>query len=169
MKSLLVFFCILIRWLFYNFLFLVILKNLTAQVFRSNTVFWNRASGLGDVIWRNSYRTPDAGHRTITIPHFEHLVLSSRGLGGVRGYIYGIVWMCVPNGPLFQRCQVYDIGPFFQQEVYDWPHCSGLVYERPPLFYVSRYMHIFFVQIFCTCSLGIQWIDCYIYLTTNNK
>ena len=87
MKSLLVFFCILIRWLFYNFLFLVILKNLTAQVFRSNTVFWNRASGLGDVIWRNSYRTPDAGHRTITIPHFEHLVLSSRG-GGEGVYIW---------------------------------------------------------------------------------
>ena len=32
------------------------------------------------------------------------------GLGGVGGLlpIYGVVRMCVPNGPLFQRCQVYD-------------------------------------------------------------
>ena len=30
------------------------------------------------------------------------------GGGGGRGPIYGIVWMYVPNGPLFQRCQVYD-------------------------------------------------------------
>ena len=27
---------------------------------------------------------------------------------GRRGRKYGIVWVCVPNGPLFQRCQVYD-------------------------------------------------------------
>ena len=28
------------------------------------------------------------------------------GGGGVGFPIYGIVRMCVPNGPLFQRCQV---------------------------------------------------------------
>ena len=33
--------------------------------------------------------------------------------------IDGIVRMCVPNGPLFQRCQVYDWPPFFQQNVYE--------------------------------------------------
>ena len=30
--------------------------------------------------------------------------------------IYGIVWMCVPNGPLFQRCQVYDWPLFFSKK-----------------------------------------------------
>ena len=37
------------------------------------------------------------------------------GGGGVEGgrkevtsNIYGIVRMCVPNGPLFQHCKVYD-------------------------------------------------------------
>ena len=30
--------------------------------------------------------------------------------------IYGIVRMCVPNGPLFQRCQVYDWPPFFNKK-----------------------------------------------------
>ena len=36
------------------------------------------------------------------------------GVGGGGGYlsIYGIVRMCVPSGPFFQRCQVYD-WPFF--------------------------------------------------------
>ena len=31
-----------------------------------------------------------------------------RGEKGGQLPIYGIVRMCVPNGPLFQRCQVYD-------------------------------------------------------------
>ena len=30
------------------------------------------------------------------------------GGGGVLLPIYGIAQMCMPNGPLFQHCQVYD-------------------------------------------------------------
>ena len=49
-------------------------------------------------------------------------------------------------------------GPFFQQKVYDWPHFSGIVYERPRFSDVSRYMHIFFVQRFfeAACALDNQ-------------
>ena len=44
-------------------------------------------------------------------------------------------------------------------------------HERPHFSDVSRYMHIFFVQrvFVAACSLGIQWIDWYICLTTSNK
>ena len=38
------------------------------------------------------------------------------GRGRKRYPIYGIVRICMPNGPLFQRWQVYD---YFQQKVYD--------------------------------------------------
>ena len=40
-----------------------------------------------------------------------------RGRGG-GNFLYVIVRMCVPNGPFFQRCQLYDWPPFFQQKVY---------------------------------------------------
>ena len=44
---------------------------------------------------------------------------------GVTSYIWhsGIVQMCVPNGPLFQRCQLYD-----------WPHCFNKKYMTGPIF-----------------------------------
>ena len=63
------------------------------------------------------------------------------------------------------------ISPLFQKKVYDWLHFSGLVYKRPHFPEISRYMHIFFVQRFfeAACSLGIQWTDCNICLTTSNK
>ena len=38
-------------------------------------------------------------------------MVTSLGEGGGQDNflsIYGIVWMCVPNGPHFQRFQVYD-------------------------------------------------------------
>ena len=62
----------------------------------------------------------------------------------------------MPNGPLFQRCQVYD-WPLFSAKMYMIGRFSGLVYERPLFSDVFRYMHIFFVQRFfkATCSLGI--------------
>ena len=84
--------------------------------------------------------------------------------------------MCVPNGPLFQRFQVYLFQRF---KVYDWPFFSTksiwmtwfFWIVKGPTFLISWYMHIFFAQIFfeAACSLGIQWIDCDICLTTSNK
>ena len=55
---------------------------------------------------------------------------------------------------------------FFQQKVYDWPIFLDS-YVKGPTFLTSRYMHIFFFahRFFeAACSLGIQWIDCDIYL-----
>ena len=84
---------------------------------------------------------------------------------GVQLPIYGIVWMCVPNGPLFQSFQVYH-----------WPCFFNKKYMNDPIFldslfwYPSIYTY-FFPQIFfeTACSLGSQWIDCDICLTTSNK
>ena len=95
------------------------------------------------------------------------------GEGGcVTSYIWHSMDVCA-EWPPFSALPGIWLAPFFQQKVYDWPHFSGLVYERPHFSDVSWYMHIFFVQIFfeatCSCSLGIQWNDCYICLTTSNK
>ena len=44
-------------------------------------------------------------------------------------------------------------------------------YMKGPTFYdIPVYAHIFHSEIFeAACSLGIQWIDCNICLTTSNK
>ena len=78
--------------------------------------------------------------------------------------------MCVPNGPLFQCCQVYDWPPFFNIKYMNDPFFLDS-YVKGPIFLTSWYMHIFFAQRFfkAACSLGIQWIDCNICLTTSNK
>ena len=94
------------------------------------------------------------------------------GGGGVSGGrvipIYGIVRMCVPNGSLFQRCQVYDWPP---NKKYTNDPIFLDSYVKGTIFLTSWYMHIFFAQKFfeAACSLGIQWIDCDICLTISNK
>ena len=55
---------------------------------------------------------------------------------------------------------------------YDMTHPIFLdLYVKGHALLTSRYMRIFFAQIFfkAVCSLGIQWIDCDICLTTSNK
>ena len=78
--------------------------------------------------------------------------------------------MCVPNGLLFQRCQVYDWPHFFNKKYLNDPIFQDS-YVKGPIFLTCWYMHKFFTQKFfeAACSFGIQWIDCDIYLTTNNK
>ena len=98
-------------------------------------------------------------------------MLSTRGLReGVTSYIWHSMDVRA-EWPPFSALSSIWLAPFFSKKVYDWPHFSGLLYESPHFSDVSRYMHVFFVQKFfeATCSLGIQWIDCYIYLTTSNK
>ena len=62
--------------------------------------------------------------------------------------MYGIVRMCVPNGPLFQRCQVYDWPPFLDKNYMtdliflDW-------YMKGPTFFHSEIFE-------AACSLGSQ-------------
>ena len=69
------------------------------------------------------------------------------GGGGGERPIYGIVWMCVPNGLLFQRCQVYDCPPFFNKKYMNDPIFLDS-YVKGPIFLTSWYMHIFFAQRF---------------------
>ena len=66
--------------------------------------------------------------------------------------------MCVPNSPLFQRCQVYDWPPFFNKKYMKGPIFLDS-YVKGPIFLTSWYMHIFFAQRFCEAAypLGIIW------------
>ena len=78
--------------------------------------------------------------------------------------------MCVPNSPLFQRCQVYDWPPFFNKKYMNGPIFLDS-YVKGPIFLTSWYMHIFFAQRFFEAAypLGITWIDCDICPTTSKK
>ena len=78
--------------------------------------------------------------------------------------------MCVPNSPLFQRCQVYDWPPFFNKKYMNGPIFLDS-FVKGPIFLTSWYMHIFFAQIFFEAAypLGITWIDCNICVTTSKK
>ena len=67
--------------------------------------------------------------------------------------------MCVPNGPLFQSCQVYDWPPFSNKKyMNDRIFLDSCV--KDPTFLTSWYMHIFFAHIFRGCSLGISILAC---------
>ena len=73
---------------------------------------------------------------------------------GRGNFLYGIVWMCVPNGPLLQGCQVYDWPPFFNKEYTNDPIFLDSHVKGPTFFDI-----LIFAQIFCSeaaCSLGIQ-------------
>ena len=76
--------------------------------------------------------------------------------------------MCVPNGPLFQRCQVYDWPPFFNKKYMNDPIFLDS-YVKGPIFLTPWYRHIIFAQrcFEAACSLGVQWTDWDI--TSSNK
>ena len=78
--------------------------------------------------------------------------------------------MCVPNSPLFQRCQGYDWPPFFNKKYMNGPIFLDS-YVKGPIFLTSWYMHIFFAQRFFEAAypLGITWIDCDICVITSKK
>ena len=75
--------------------------------------------------------------------------------------------------PPFQHCQIYDnyiLPPFFNKKYMNDPIFLDS-YVKGLTFLTSWYMHIF-AQIFfqgCLFSLGIQWLNCNICLTTSNK
>ena len=78
--------------------------------------------------------------------------------------------MCVPNSPLFQRCQVYDWPPFFNKKYMNGPiFLDSCV--KGPIFLTYRYMHIFFAHRLFEAAypLGIKWIDCDICVITSKK
>ena len=80
--------------------------------------------------------------------------------------------MCVPNGPLFQRCQVYDYPPFFSKIGIWLTRFFFIRMWKPPTPFsdIPVYANIFAERFFkAACSPGIQWIHCYIFLTTSNK
>ena len=59
--------------------------------------------------------------------------------------ITSYIWLCVPNSPIFQRCQVYDWPPFFNKQYMNGPIFLDS-YVKGPIFLTSWYMHIFFAQ-----------------------
>ena len=76
----------------------------------------------------------------------------------------------MPNGPLFQGCQVYDWPPFFDKKYMIDPFFLDWCMKGPTFPDIPVYAHIFHSEIFeAACSLGIQSIDCIICLTTSNK
>ena len=62
------------------------------------------------------------------------------------------------------------LAPFFNKKYINDPIFLDC-YVKGPTFLTSWYIHIFFTKrLFeAACSLGIQWIDCDICLTTSNK
>ena len=77
--------------------------------------------------------------------------------------------MCVPNSPLFQRCQVYDWPPFFNQKVYEWPDFSGFLCERPHFSDILVYAHIFRSEIFRGCLSSWYYMNWLWYLCNNQQ
>ena len=51
------------------------------------------------------------------------------GEGGEGNFLYMAEYGCACRMAPFFSVAKYMIGPFFQQNVYNWPHFSGLVYE----------------------------------------
>ena len=76
--------------------------------------------------------------------------------------------MCVPNSPLFQRCQVYDWPPFFNKKYMNGPIFLDS-YMKGSIFLTFRYMHIFFAQRFFKAAYLLVWIDCDICVITSKK
>ena len=78
--------------------------------------------------------------------------------------------MCVPNSPLFQRCQVYDWPPFSNKKYTNDPIFLDS-FVKGLIFLTSWYMHIFFAQRFFEAAypLGITWIDHDICVITSKK
>ena len=77
--------------------------------------------------------------------------------------------MCVPNNPLFQRCQVYDWPPFFNKKYMNGPiFLDSCV--KGPIFTTSWYMHIFYTQRFFKAALSswyyMNWLI-FVYQTSN--
>ena len=62
------------------------------------------------------------------------------GRGGLTSYIWhsGIVRMCVPNSPLFQRCQVYDWPPFFNKKCMNGPIFLDPMWKAPFFWHPGR-------------------------------
>ena len=90
------------------------------------------------------------------------------GGGGGLGQlpIYSIVRMCVPNGPLFQRCRVYDWPPFFNKMYMTDPIFLDWYMKSPTFSDIPVYAHLFHSEIFeAACSVD----DFNICLTTCNK
>ena len=87
-------------------------------------------------------------------PEKEALTFSQgggRGEGGGAGRvtsIYGIVRMCVLNGPIFQRCQVYDWPPFFDKKYMTGPIFLDWYMKGPTFSDIPVYAHIFHSEIF---------------------
>ena len=77
------------------------------------------------------------------------------GWGGGGGWtllpLYGIVRMCVPNSPLFQRCQVYEWPLVFNKKYMNDPIFLDSYVKGPIFSDILVYAHIFRSVIFPCC------------------
>ena len=94
------------------------------------------------------------------------------GLGGWGEGVTSYIWHSTDGRaewPLFTAR--YMIGPLFSAKSIWMTRFFWIPTWKARFFLTSWYMHIFFAQRFfeAAWSLGIQWIDCDIYLTTSNK
>ena len=105
--------------------------------------------------------------------HFgSHLSLRGGGWREVTSYIWHSMDVRAEWSPFSALPSIWVV-PFFFSKTYMIGPIFLDKYMKGPTFlmYPRRYMHIFFVQRFfeATCSLGIQWLDCYICLSASNK
>ena len=137
---------------FINAFDVIFIKYLTSRPFKKQLM----------MLWTNG---PTSISTCTSCTGFSFRYLKSRrgwgGGGGGCGELpfYGIVRMCVPNGPLFQRCQVYDYPPFSNKM-----HMTDPIfldsYVKGPTFLISRYMCVSVVQrffrgyLFSWCSMN---------------
>ena len=79
--------------------------------------------------------------------------------------------MCVPNSPLFQRCQVYDWPPFFATKSIWMARFFWIPILKAPFFWHPGICTYFFAQRFFEAAypLSITWIYCDICVTTSKK
>ena len=108
----------------------------------------------------------DDGQKVISIAHPDWY------WGGDHLIKFSIkVRICMPNGPLFQRCQVCDWPPFFDKKYMTDPVFLDWYMKGPTFSDILVYAYIFHSEIFeAACSLGIQYrLDCIFCLTTSNK
>ena len=91
------------------------------------------------------------------------------GGGEVTSYIWHSTDVRAEWSPCFSAAR-YMISPLFSTKSI-WLPIFLDSYVKGPSFLTSRYTRIFFDVKFLepACSLGIQWIDCDICLTTSNK
>ena len=71
--------------------------------------------------------------------------------------------------PPFSALPGIWLAPFFQQKVYEWPHFSGFLRERPHFSDILVFAHIFRSEIFRGCLSSWYYMNWLWYLCKNQQ